>query len=120
MTETKNLASDKNLEAMKNFAETYAQRTGTFFCVDPDVTAVVIEGLAKHKDNLGSPLCPCRHYEDKEAEVKASYWNCPCIPMRERKECHCMLFLTPDNDFAGDKQNIDMETIQKIRDSLKS
>ncbi len=119
MTENKTLASDKNLEAMKNFAETYAKRTGTFFCVDPGVTAVVIEGLAKHKDDLGSPLCPCRHYEDKEAEVKATYWNCPCIPMRERKECHCMLFLTPDNDFAGDKQEIDMETIQKIRESLK-
>lgn len=24
----------------------------------------------------------------------------------DRKECHCMLFLTPDNDFAGDEQVI--------------
>uniref|UniRef100_A0A0D9XH62 Ferredoxin-thioredoxin reductase catalytic chain, chloroplastic n=1 Tax=Leersia perrieri TaxID=77586 RepID=A0A0D9XH62_9ORYZ len=24
--------------------------------------------------------------------------------MRERKECYCMLFLTPDNDFAGEDQ----------------
>ncbi|KAF6165414.1 hypothetical protein GIB67_018858 [Kingdonia uniflora] len=23
-----------------------------------------------------------------------------------RKECHCMLFLTPDNDFAGQEQVI--------------
>ena len=30
--------------------------------------------------------------------------NCPCVPMRERHECHCMLFLTEDNDFAGTEQ----------------
>ncbi|MEB3830045.1 ferredoxin-thioredoxin reductase catalytic domain-containing protein [Phormidium sp. CCY1219] len=105
-------ATDKNLEAMRRFSEQYAKRTGTYFCADLGVTSVVIEGLAKHKEELGAPLCPCRHYEDKEAEVKAAYWNCPCIPMRERKECHCMLFLTPDNDFAGDQQEIDFEQIR--------
>jgi ferredoxin-thioredoxin reductase catalytic chain len=31
--------------------------------------------------------------------------------MRERKECHCMLFLTPDNDFAGEEREITMEEI---------
>lgn len=46
----------------------------------------------------------CRHYDDKVAEVQQGFWNCPCVPMRERKECHCMLFLTPDNDFAGTEQ----------------
>ncbi|NEO84208.1 MAG: ferredoxin--nitrite reductase [Spirulina sp. SIO3F2] len=111
--------ANKSLEAMKSFSETYAKRTDTYFCVDPSVTAVVIEGLARHKDELGSPLCPCRHYEDKEAEVKAAYWNCPCVPMRERKECHCMLFLTPDNDFAGEQQDIEMEEILKVRESLQ-
>jgi ferredoxin-thioredoxin reductase catalytic subunit len=49
------------------------------------VTAVVIQGLAEHKDQLGAPLCPCRHYDDKEAEVAQGFWNCPCVPMRERK-----------------------------------
>ena len=117
-SKTANLSSEKNLEAMKNFSETYAKRTGTYFCVDPSVTAVVIEGLAKHKDELGAPLSPCRHNEDKEAEVKAAYWNCPCIPMRERKDCHCMLFLTPDNEFAGEQQDIAIEEIQAVRDSL--
>ncbi|MBM0742798.1 ferredoxin--nitrite reductase [Phormidium sp. CLA17] len=107
-----NQASEKSLEAMKNFSETYAKRTGTYFCSDLSVTAVVIEGLAKHKDDLGAPLCPCRHYEDKEAEVAAVYWNCPCVPMRERKECHCMLFLTADNPFVGDKQEISIEEIR--------
>lgn len=73
-------------------------------------------GLAEHKDTLGSPLCPCRHYDDKEAEVKAGFWNCPCIPMRERKECHCMLFLTDDNDFAGDDSTI---TIEEINEAIE-
>jgi len=68
-----------------------------------------IPGLANHKDELGAPLCPCRHYEDKAAEVNLAYWNCPCVPMRERKECHCMLFLTKDNPFVGDKQQIQDE-----------
>lgn len=106
-------ATDKSLEAMRHFSEQYAKRTGTYFCADLGVTAVVIEGLAKHKDDLGAPLCPCRHYEDKEDEADAAYWNCPCVPMRERKECHCMLFLTPDNDFAGQAQEITFEEIRK-------
>ena len=84
-----------SLEAMRKFSE----------------TSVVIEGLAKHKDELGSPLCPCRHYEDKTIEVHEAYWNCPCVPMRERKECHCMLFLMPDNEFSGKDQKISLNTI---------
>ena len=46
--------------------------------------------MAEHKATLGAPLCPCRHYEDKEAEAKDGFWNCPCVPMRERHDCHCM------------------------------
>lgn len=111
-------ADDKALEAMRNFAETYAKRTGTYFCAEPSVTAVVIEGLARHKEELGSPLCPCRHYEDKAAEASATFWNCPCVPMRERHECHCMLFLTPDNEFASDRQEISIEAIQAVRQSM--
>ena len=52
-------------EVIRKFAETYAQRTGTYFCSDPGVTSVVLKGLARHKDELGGALCPCRHYEDK-------------------------------------------------------
>lgn len=65
------------------------RRSGTFFCVDKSVTAVVIQGLAEHKDQLGTPLCPCRHYDDKEAEAAQGFWNCPCVPMRERKVMRC-------------------------------
>ena len=111
----KNKASSKSFEAMRKFSEKYAKNTGTFFCVDPSVTNAVIEGLAKHKEELGSPLCPCRYYEDKEAEVKDTYWNCPCVPMRERKECHCMLFLTEDNPFVGTKQ--ELEVVEVVYDA---
>nr|QKY15314.1 ferredoxin thioredoxin reductase, catalytic chain (FTRC) [Polytomella parva] len=98
---------------MRKFAEQYARRSKTYFCVDKSVPSVVIKGLAEHKDTLGAALCPCRHYDDKEAEAAAGYWNCPCVPMRERKECHCMLFLTEENDFAGKEQTISAEEIQQ-------
>lgn len=107
-----------NLEAMRKFSEVYAKRTGTFFCSDISVTAVVIEGLAKHKNQYGSSLCPCRHYEDKSKEVINAYWNCPCVPMRERKECHCMLFLNPGSEFASQNQTIESTLLlQKIGES---
>lgn len=103
-----------SLEVIRKFAETYAQRTGTYFCSDPGVTAVVLEGLARNKDELGGALCPCRHYEDKQAEVAQAFWNCPCVPMRERKECHCMLFLTEDNPFRGEQQTISLEEVRAL------
>ncbi|URE14280.1 SAM domain containing protein [Musa troglodytarum] len=96
--------SEKSVEIMRKFSEQYARKSETYFCMDKGVTSVVIKGLADHKDMLGAPLCPCRHYDDKAAEVAQGFWNCPCVPMRERKECHCMLFLNPDNDFAGKEQ----------------
>ncbi len=97
-------ADQDTIETMIHFSEQYARRTGTYFCSDPVITVAVIEGLAKHKEEFGAALCPCRFYPDKEAEVKAAYWNCPCVPMRERKECHCLLFLPPDHEFAGTSQ----------------
>nr|QCI04572.1 ferredoxin thioreductase subunit b [Apoglossum ruscifolium] len=101
----------ESFEVMYKFSEAYAKRTGTYFCLDVSVTAVVIEGLAKHKDTYGAPLCPCRHYDDKIKEVSNSYWNCPCVPMRERKECHCMLFLPKDNEFASNNQQIELSVL---------
>lgn len=105
---------DKYLELMRKIAEKYARQTDTFFCNNLAITAAVIKGLARHKQELGSPLCPCRHYEDKQAEVKKAYWNCPCVPMREEKKCHCLLFLTPDNAFAGDTREITTEQITQL------
>ncbi|RLN13070.1 ferredoxin-thioredoxin reductase catalytic chain, chloroplastic [Panicum miliaceum] len=78
-------SDDKSVEIMRKFSEQYARRSNTYFCADKTVTAVVIKGLADHKDTLGAPLCPCRHYDDKAAEVAQGFWNCPCVPMRERR-----------------------------------
>ena len=104
-------AMEKATKAMTAFANKYLDNTKTKLCSDKSVAAVVIKGLAEHKVNLGAPLCPCRFYDDKEAEAKDGYWNCPCVPMRERHECHCMLFLTEDNPFAGEESKISLEEV---------
>ena len=88
------------LKSIKQFAENYAKLTNTVFHQDINVTNSVLHGLTIHKQELGAPLCPCRFYENKEEEVNLAYWNCPCIPMRERKECHCLLFLKPTNSLS--------------------
>jgi len=106
--------SKEFLDAMRQFAESYAKRTNTFFCSDRTVTAYVLEGLAKNKKELGAPLCPCRYYDNKQEEVAASFWNCPCLPMRERKECHCMLFLTSDNDYRSSSQEMPLEELKTL------
>lgn len=58
-------AADKATNAMAKFTSTYLKRTETTLCTDKAVAAAVIKGLAKHKVELGAPLCPCRFYEDK-------------------------------------------------------
>jgi ferredoxin-thioredoxin reductase catalytic chain len=106
-------AIPENLKIMHKFSEIYTKRTNTFFCIDPSITAIVIVGLTKHKNVYGAPLCPCRHYENKAVEVNSAYWNCPCVPMQERKECHCMLFLTKDNEFSSTNQLIQTEILEQ-------
>jgi ferredoxin-thioredoxin reductase catalytic chain len=95
-----------NFDEMKRFAELYAKYSETFFCVDPGLTTAVLEGLANHKEEWGEALCPCRHYEDKAAEVTANYWVCPCVPMQERHQCECMLFLQAESEFASNRQEL--------------
>jgi len=114
--EERDVAVEKSLKAMTAFSNTYLKNTDTLLCSDKSIPAVVIKGLAEHKVDLGAPLCPCRFYEDKEAEAKDGYWNCPCVPMRERHECHCMLFLTEDNAFAGEEQII---SVDEVKDGSK-
>jgi ferredoxin-thioredoxin reductase catalytic chain len=94
----------KIIDSMKQFADSYAKSTNTYFCSEIEVTESVILGLSKNKQAFGAPLCPCRYYDNKVDEISLAYWNCPCVPMRERKECHCMLFLTPTNEFSSTRQ----------------
>lgn len=112
--EEREIAIEKATKAMTAFSNTYLKNTNTKYCTDKSIPAVVIKGLAEHKVTLGAPLCPCRYYEDKEKEAKDGFWNCPCVPMRERHECHCMLFLTEDSDFAGE------ETVSTSMFSIRS
>ena len=88
--------SNENIERMRRFAEHYARKTGTFFHPDPDVTEAVIRGLARHREELGRPLCPCRFYSDKKSEIRRRTWICACDDMKRYKYCHCLLFVRPD------------------------
>ena len=117
--EEREIAMEKATKAMTAFTNTYLKNTGTKLCQDQSVPAVVIKGLAEHKVNLGTPLCPCRFYDNKEKEAKDGYWNCPCVPMRERHECHCMLFLTEDNAFVGDKAHISYDEVIEASKGLE-
>jgi len=118
--EEKQAAMEKALSAVTRFSNKYTENTGTYYCEDKSIPAVVIKGLAEHKVTLGTPLCPCRFYEDKEKEAKEGYWNCPCVPMRERHECHCMLFLTEENDFAGDDNEISFDEVKELSGGLSN
>lgn len=93
-------ASD-SLEVIRKFAETYAQRTGTYFCSDPGVTAVVLAGLAKNKDELGGALCPCRHYEDKQAEVSRPSGTVPACRCGNARNATACCFSPKTTHFAG-------------------
>lgn len=112
--EEKSIAMEKATKAMTAFTNKYLELSCTKLCSDKSVPAVVIKGLAEHKVTLGAPLCPCRFYDDKEAEAKDGFWNCPCVPMRERQECHCMLFLTDDNQFAGEETKIEYNEVLEL------
>ena len=73
--EEREVAMEKALKAMTAFSNKYIENTGTYYCSDKSIPAVVIKGLAEHKVTLGTPLCPCRFYENKEKEAQDGYWN---------------------------------------------
>jgi ferredoxin-thioredoxin reductase catalytic chain len=114
------IAMEKATKAMTAFTNKYLELSVTKLCSDKSIPAVVIKGLAEHKVTLGAPLCPCRFYDDKEAEAKDGFWNCPCVPMRERSECHCMLFLNDDNQFAGQETHINYDEVITLASGMDS
>ena len=85
--------SEKNLIKMRNFVEKFAAKSGTYLHPDRTVTDVVVEGLARHIEEVGKPLCPCNFYPDKQAEAKLRRWVCACDEMQIYKYCHCLLFV---------------------------
>jgi ferredoxin-thioredoxin reductase catalytic chain len=87
---------EKNLIKMRTYAEKFAEKSGTYLHPDRGVTDVVVEGLARHIEEVGKPLCPCNFYPDKAAEATMRRWICACDEMQIYKYCHCLLFVNPD------------------------
>ena len=88
--------TDKSIERMRKFVAKYCEKSGTTTHPDQEVTEAVVLGLAKNQDDLGRPLCPCRFYPDKKAEVQHRTWICACDDMQIYKYCHCLLFVTAE------------------------
>lgn len=96
---------------MWNYAEKFAEKSGTHLHPDRFITEGVVLGLASNIDRYGRPLCPCNFYPEKatagsdgapdlylprEEEVKRRTWICACDEMQVYKYCHCLLFVDED------------------------
>ena len=89
--------SEKSLNRMRNYVEKYRQKSGTSLHPNSEVTDGIILGLANNVDELGRPLCPCKFFPDKQAEVDSSReWICACDDMKQYKYCHCLLFVNEE------------------------
>jgi ferredoxin-thioredoxin reductase catalytic chain len=88
--------SEKSLQRIDKFVKAYCEKSGTAVSPEPGVTESVVKGLAANLDELGKPLCPCRFYPDKKAEIQHRTWICACDDMQIYKYCHCLLFVTPE------------------------
>ena len=88
--------SQSNIDKMWAYARKYAEKSGTSLHPDVAVTETVVEGLARHIELVGRPLCPCNFYPDPHAEAKLRRWICACDEMQKWKYCHCLLFVSPD------------------------
>ncbi len=85
--------SEESVSRARKLVEGYCKKSGTTTHPEKEVTELVVLGLARHMDELGKPLCPCRFYPDKNEEVKHRTWICPCDDMQIYKYCHCLLFV---------------------------
>src|SRR5262245_42317243 len=47
--------SEKNLSKMRTYAEKFAEKSGTYLHPEHEVTDVVVEGLARHIEEVGKP-----------------------------------------------------------------
>lgn len=91
--------SPQSLHRIRRFVDAYCKKSGTTTGPGPEgaeTALAVMKGLARHLDELGRPLCPCRFYPDKKAEVEHRTWICACDDMQIYKYCHCLLFVGPE------------------------
>jgi len=96
MSKEKQMPSDKSLTKVDRLIAGYTKKSGTVTHPNSEITESIRLGLAKHMDEVGRLLCPCRFYPDKAEEVKHRTWICPCDDMQVYKYCHCLLFTTED------------------------
>ena len=88
--------TEKNVTKMQKYAEKFAEKSGSYLHPDRGVTETVVEGLARHIEEVGVPLCPCNFYPDKPTEAKLRRWRCACDEMQMYKYCHCLLFVNTE------------------------
>ena len=88
--------SPANVDKMWAYSRKYAEKSGTFLHPDQSVTETVVQGLARHIELVGKPLCPCNFYPDPHEEAKQRRWICACDEMQNWKYCHCLLFVNPE------------------------
>lgn len=88
--------SEKSTAKMWNYAEKFAEKSGTKLHPDRSITEAIVLGLAENVDTIGRPLCPCNFYVNKPEEAKFRRWMCACDEMQVFKYCHCLLFVTPE------------------------
>ena len=88
--------SDSSRTKADRLVASYTKKSGTFLHPTEGVADAVTLGLAANMDELGRPLCPCRFYPDKQAEIQHRTWICPCEDMKIYKYCHCLLFVRED------------------------
>jgi len=82
--------SEKSLARMEKLVDNYTKKSGTITRPDKTITEAVVLGIARHVDELGRLLCPCRFYPDKQEEIKHRTWLCPCDDMQIYKYCHVL------------------------------
>jgi ferredoxin-thioredoxin reductase catalytic chain len=99
-----------SIDKMQNYAQKFAEKSGTHLHPLPEITEAVVLGLASNVDRFGRPLCPCNFYPEKDEngewpnelylprdeEVKRRTWICACDEMQIYKYCHCLLFVTEE------------------------
>lgn len=68
--------------------------------------------------NVHRSIVICHLYDAYEdmcwIPVRQSRPDVPAYIWCGVQECHCMLFLTPDNDFSGEEQDITLDEIKEV------
>ncbi|MEZ5335127.1 MAG: ferredoxin-thioredoxin reductase catalytic domain-containing protein [Methanolobus sp.] len=82
------------MEKTHEWAAKYAKKKGFILNPDEEMLQMVIEGLARNKDEHGKQYCPCRLRSGVLEEDRKII--CPCIyhedEIAEDGNCHCSLF----------------------------